>query len=333
MKKVIISVVLLLIFVIPSVNAVENAECNLNINIVGEGKLIDQSTNIEYKKNDVIQHACNTALNFLVIPGSNYKLNYVKYNNQLIGGDLIDVGMQYKIIPTLVDSTVSIEFISKFDISTVKIDNVDYNYIEGLNRLEVVLKNNNLDFSVVNLKDYINEKTVFYLELSDIKLEFAKGFLYQYLNDTLRINVHETGNNVLAEAQAKAVKNGTFYDFNFFVAGDKKNKFSNPVMVSIPYQLESGFTQRVYKVDADGNKVEVKSTYEDDTVNFELDEFSLIAISQEKNINSSNSNSSHGRFDKITDFLATIDTSILFTVFIIVGFGIYMYKDYKKHKK
>jgi hypothetical protein len=333
MKRILKLLIVLVTFLVFNVYAQDNTECVLDMQIVGQGTLIDQSTNIKYNTNSTINMVCENGFNFLIVPEKEYKLANITYNNVEVNGELTSSGMRYSLSKLENNKILKITFVDEYEIMTVSDGTIELNYSTHANRLEYITTSTSVELSLSNIKSHINLETTLRLNINGVIVSFPAGFLDKYKDETIRFSVHEMGSNVLSDAQKKSIKEGVFYDINFFVQKEKVNTLDEEIEIKIPYKAESGYVPLMYYIDLEGEKTQVNFEYENEYLVFNTKKISLIGVAKEKTNISTDYDNTVDKVEKITKKLSSLDTSKIFTIGIIIAFIIYLIHDFLKKQK
>ena len=246
------------------ISVVSASECNtyykINLNIEGKGTVFDIKENKEYTEDSILNIKCENYLTINATPEEGYVLKGV-YNS----GNYISSGNNKYVFDVLSNLNIKVVFVKDAKANE--------------NEISISSTEDNVSINLDDEKDSYNKDTVVKVELKDITLKLSSDIIKNH-QDYLTIVAREINKKDMSIKQQRYVKNSKYY--NFFIYNNEKEltDLKGEVEISIPYNDSNN--AYVYFIDNDGRFKLVDSKFDNETVTFKTNHFSVFAISKDK---------------------------------------------------
>lgn len=261
MKKYSFLTILLCFLGISIVSASEcNAYYKINLNIEGKGTVFDIKENKEYTEDSILNIKCENYLTINATPEEGYVLKGV-YNS----GNYISSGNNKYVFDVLSNLNIKVVFVKDAKANE--------------NDISISSTEDNVSINLDDEKDSYTKDTIVKVELKDITLKLSSDIIKNH-QDYLTIVAREINKKDMSIKQQRYVKNSKYY--NFFIYNNEKELtgLKGEVEISIPYNDSKN--AYVYFIDNDGRFKLVDSKFDNETVTFKTNHFSVFAISKDK---------------------------------------------------
>lgn len=247
-----------------SIIIVSASECNtyykINLNIEGKGTVFDIKENKEYTEDSILNIKCENYLTINATPEEGYVLKGV-YNS----GNYISSGNNKYVFDVLSNLNIKVVFVKDAKANE--------------NEISISSTEDNVSINLDDEKDSYTKDTIVKVELKDITLKLSSDIIKNH-QDYLTIVAREINKKDMSIKQQRYVKNAKYY--NFFIYNNEKEltDLKGEVKISIPYNDSKN--AYVYFIDNDGRFKLVDSKFDNETITFKTNHFSVFAISKDK---------------------------------------------------
>ena len=240
------------------------AECNtyykVSINIEGKGTIKNINENKDYTEDSTLNIKCQNNLTIKVIPEEGYKLQGL-YS----GGNYLSSR----------DNNYGFDVNQNLNIKAVFVKNTEARD----NEIVISSKEDNVSINLDDEKDSYKKDTIVKVELKDITLRLSSDIIKNH-KEYLTIVAREINKKDMSIKQQRYVKNSKYYNFFIYNNENELTDLKGEVEVSIPYNDSKN--AYVYFIDNDGRFTLVDSKYDNETITFKTNHFSVFAISPDK---------------------------------------------------
>ena len=246
------------------ISIVSASECNtyykINLNIEGKGTVFDIKENKEYTEDSILNIKCENYLTINTTPEEGYVLKGV-YNS----GNYISSGNNKYVFDVLSNLNIKVVFVKDAKANE--------------NEISISSTEDNVSINLDDEKDSYTKDTIVKVELKDITLKLSSDIIKNH-QDYLTIVAREINKKDMSIKQQRYVKNAKYY--NFFIYNNEKEltDLKGEVEISIPYNDSKN--AYVYFIDNDGRFKLVDSKFDNETITFKTNHFSVFAISKDK---------------------------------------------------
>ena len=264
MKKLLLFLSIFTLFVTANV-VYADEECNsyykIHLNIEGNGTVSDKFSEKSYTKDTTINVKCKDHFVFEVKPDNDYEIQGVYID----GNHLTSNNNAFSITDVMSNTNLKVVF-SKSD-------------IVAENEMVFSSYEDNISLYIADLKEELNNNTVFKLLLKEITIVLDNEFI-KNSKDNITIVANEIYKKDLNLKEQKAAKTSTMYDINVYSGGKLINDFKGTATITIPFS--KGDKAYVYRVLNNGKLSQVKSSYSNGKVSFKVNQLGTFALSKDK---------------------------------------------------